>query len=113
MLARNAVIGAMAAAAVAVLVNLMNGDAFNTVLAAVYGAAVYVGVYSKLTTDSITARNIAIILAGVAIVFLLFAGNALFILINLVAAGCLGFAYLQLRDLDKGAATGGPTGPGT
>jgi hypothetical protein len=113
MLARNAVIGAMAAAGVAVLVNLIHGDGFDTLLAAIYGAAVYVGVYSKLTTDVVTARNIAIILAAAALVFLFFAENVLFILINLVAAGCLGFAFLQLRDPDKNAAPGGPAGPGT
>jgi hypothetical protein len=48
------------------------------VIAAAYGGIVWSGVYTKLTTDIPTARNVALVLACVALVLVPFAWEALF-----------------------------------
>jgi hypothetical protein len=102
-----AVIGAMAAAAVAFLVNLAVGDLFDMFVAIGYLVATSLGVYKKLTTDISAAKNAALMLAAFAgflvLVTLLLHGPPLIMLINVIAGGCLGYTFLQLQDLEKKA----------
>ncbi len=110
---KHAVLVALAAALVAVLINFMNRDPLNIVIAVAFAAATYFGVYNKLPTDVGTAKNAALALAGCAGVLLLvalFSWSRSFILVNLVACGSLGYAFMQLRDLETKSGNSGPSG---
>jgi hypothetical protein len=102
-----AVIGAMAAAAVAVFLNLSNGDFPSSLIATAFGVAIYYTVYAKLTTDVSAAKTAALVCAGLAAFFLLFSmmtRNPTFMVINLIAGAGLGYAFMQLQELEKKAA---------
>ena len=107
------VIAAMVAAAVAVLINLQSADIFNILLAAAFGVAVYFAVYAKLTVDASAAATGAAVLAalaGILFIFALMQRSPEFIVINLIAAGSLGYAFVQLNKLRKSGVA--PRDPG-
>ena len=102
-----AVIGAMMAAAMAIVVNLQSGNMFGVLLAIGYEAAVYFTVLAKLTTDVSAAAGAAFVLAFLAVGLCLYAvvtQNPVFIFVNLIAAASLGYACMQLKELAKGSA---------
>jgi ABC-type Mn2+/Zn2+ transport system permease subunit len=111
-----AVIAAIIAAAVAAFLNISRGRLFPDGLFAVaFGAAVYYAVYTKLTTNVSAAKAAALLFAGVAAFLLLVSmikQDANFMFINLIAAVGLGYAFMQLLELEKKtAATQGPGAP--
>jgi hypothetical protein len=94
------IIAAMAAAGLALLIAIQSANLLDIFVAGGFGAAVYFGVYTKLTGDPAAAASSAVVMAVVAgfiFVVALVLQNPLFMILNLIAAVSLGYAASQLR----------------
>lgn len=94
-----AVLVAIAAAVIGTIQQLSESNLIGVVIAGACTVALYALGYSKLGTDVATARNAALVLAIVFGFFLVVSmqhAHGLYLLLNVVTVGCLGFTFLRL-----------------
>jgi|ERR1700719_4403924 hypothetical protein len=99
-----AVLVAVGAAIVGTLQQLAEGNPIGILIAGACTAAIYMLVYKNLAGDIATAKTAALVLAIVFGFFLVISmqnAQGIYLLLNAVATGCLGFAYVRLTSLSQ------------